>query len=275
MKTNSFFDFNRFVLFAKQDLLLNKNKYLLIFSMFLLGLYTMIVFQMYENPYGYVYHHEAVVNAASEGWAYMNLFVMVLIGYAAFIGISFSGMGSKVKCANYLTIPASTFEKYLFPFLFRMVFGLVLFTLIFWVDTRLARLTLMNSPKFILHDYTIVPFQFTMLKGTVSDLFIDFERFFMLAFIGIYLFVVPLFFRKQALVKTVVSFFVLIFLFFSIMVGLSHVFNPNVRGFNVDLDNIKISDHIYILDLLSLFLTSVSSILLVFLGYFKLKEKQI
>jgi len=114
-----------------------------------------------------------------------------------------------------------------------------------------------------------------MLKGTVSDLFIDFERFFMLAFIGIYLFVVPLFFRKQALVKTVVSFFVLIFLFFSIMVGLSHVFNPNVRGFNVDLENIKFSEHIYILDLLSLFLTSVSSILLVFLGYFKLKEKQI
>ena len=275
MKTNSFFNLNRFVLLAKQDLMINRNKYLLIFLSFALGLYTMIVFQMNENPQGYVYHKDEVTKAASEGWAYLNLFIMVLIGYAAFVGISFSGLGDKVKCANYLLIPASTFEKYLFPCLFRMVIGLVIFTLIFWIDARLARLTLMHAPKFVLQEYTIVPFQLFMLKDTVSSPYISFERILSIASIGIYLFVVPLFFKKQAFVKAVVSFFIVIFLFFIVLVGFSHLFDPNVHGFNVNIDNFKISKQVYVLDLLGLLVTFVGSVFLLFLGYFKLKEKQL
>jgi hypothetical protein len=275
MKTNSFFNFNRFVQLAKQDVMLNRNKYLLIFLLFALGLYTLIVFQMDENPYGYVYHHQVHVNASKDGWAYLNLFIMVLIGYAVFVGTSFSGLGDKVKRANYLIVPASTFEKYLFPYLFRMVFGLILFTLIFWIDARLARLTLMHAPTFVQEQYDIVPFQLSMFYDSFLDLFVNFERMLIILSVGLYLFVVPLFFKKQAFIKAVVSLFVVIFLFYVVLVGFSHLFDPNLHGFNVNIENFKISKRESILDCFSLFVTSVGSVFLLLLGYFKLKEKQL
>lgn len=275
MKTNSFFNYDRFMLLAKQDLMVNRNKYLLTFLAFALGLYAYLVFQINETPYQFSFQHDVFRKSVSEGYGYGNLYTMVLIALGAFVGLTFSGLGEKSKCISYLLIPASAFEKYVYPLIFRMVFGLIIFTLIFWLDAQLARLTLMNTPKFLIQEYTIVPFQFFMLQRSNSGIFIYLEMGFTLLLMGMSLFVVPLFFRKYALIKAIVSIFVVIFLWIVVMVGLSNLFDPNFHNLNISFNNFQISEHVYLLDLLALFICIVGSIFLLFLGYFKLKERQL
>lgn len=275
MKTNSFFNYDRFMLLAKQDLMINRNKYLLTFLAFALGLYAFLVFQINENPFGYSFQHGVSVKSDSDGYAYMNTYIMVLIAFGGFVGLSFSGIGEKSKCISYLLIPASAFEKYVYPLIFRMVFGFIIFTLFFWLDAQLARLTLMNSPQFIIKEHTIVPFQFLMLLDSVSSIAVSFERGITLLLMGMSLFVVPLFFRKYALIKAIVTIFVVILLWMVLMMGFSKVFDPNIRNFNISLNNFQISEHVYLLDLLAVFICTVGSIFLLFIGYFKLKERQL
>jgi hypothetical protein len=275
MKTNSFFNYDRFVLLVKQDLMINRNKYLLTFLAFALGLYAFILFQMNENPYGYSIQHDVIKGSASYSYGYMNSYIMVLMACGAFIGLTFSGLGSKSKCISYLLIPASAFEKYVYPLIFRMVFGLLIFTLIFWLDAQLARLTLMNSPQFINREYAIVPFQFSMFFDSVSSLSISIERDLTLVFMGMSLFVMPLFFKKYALIKAIVTIFVVILLWMVLMVGFSNVFDSDFHKFNLSFNNFQISEHVYLLDLLAFFICFVGSLFLLFIGYFKLKEKQL
>jgi len=275
MKPNSFFSYDRFVLLAKQDLMINRNKYLFTFLAFTLGMYAFLVFQINENPYGYSFQHDVIRKSASYGYGYMNAYIMVLMAYGAFVGLTFSGMGEKSKCISFLLIPASAFEKYVYPLISRMVFGLLIYTLIFWLDAQLARLTLMNSPQFIIKEYTIVPFQFFMLFDSVSSISISIERGLTLLFMGLSLFVMPLFFKKYALIKAIVTIFVVILLWMVVMIGLSNVFDPNFHKFNLSFNNFQILEHIYLLDLLAFFICFVGSIFLLFIGYFKLKERQL
>ncbi len=275
MKTNSFFNYDRFMLLAKQDLMINRNKYLLTYLSFALGMYAFLVFQMNENPYGVSFQHNIIRQSVSIGYGYKNLFTMVLFALGGFVGLTFSGLGEKSKCISYLLIPASAFEKYAYPLIFRIVIGFIIFTLIFWLDAQLARLTLMNTPKFLIQEYTIVPFQFYMLQDSRSDFFINLEMIFALLLMGLSLFVVPLFFRKYALIGAIVSILLVFFLWMVVMVGLSNVFDPNFHKFNLSFNNFQIAEHVYLLDLLALFITVVGSFFFLFLGYFKLKEKQL
>lgn len=268
MKTNSFFNLNRFVLLAKQDLMINRNMYVLTFLVFAFGLYGYIVFQMNEYLFDYV-------DNAMIGYTYWGLYKTVLMGFAVFVGTSFSGFGNKVKCVSYLLIPASAFEKYLYPLLFRMVFGWVVFSLLFWADAHLAQLTLMNTPKFISMKVTIAPFQFSMLEVAVGGVLVNLERFFSMAIVGMFLFAVPLFYRKQALIKAVLVFFVVLLTLVFVLVGFSYLFDPNMQGLKVSIQSFKVFNYLKSVDLWSFFVFVVGWFCLLFLGYFKLKEKHI
>lgn len=274
MKTNSFFNLKRFGLLAKQDLMINRNKYLLIFLMFALGLYTYIVFKISNNPFDYILHPESEIDSIKMLTRpnYFQLFIEALLGLAVYIGTTFSDFGNKVKTVNYLMVPASTFEKFLYPLLFRVFFGLVLFTLIFWVDAQLACLTLMNTPSFIEHHYIIIPFQLSILFNSSIGVVPNLSSLFAILSIGMFMYVVPLFFKKLAFIKAVVSLFVIAFIYTVVMVLLTHLFYPSIGGFEVHCDDFMVTKQSSNWSIFVYYIADISWIFLLLIGYFKLKE---
>lgn len=274
MKTNSFFNFNRFGLYIRQDLLLNRNKYLLMFAVLVIAVYLLLVYQISNSSQGFILPLSPNQYHIPNGYGYSNLLMMIMIGLlGTFIGTSFSDMGKKVTSTTFLLLPASIFEKYLYPLLFRGVLGAIVFILVFWIDAQMARWTLMDTKTFVMNGYEIIPFNLSMLFDEAAE--VNILVTFTLISIGMFLLAVPLFFRKQTFIKAVLAFFVLFFSVVVCFVGFSHLFYPETKGFNVLLEMYRISNGLKIMDVYMLSIACVSWIFLMFLGYFKLKEKRL
>jgi hypothetical protein len=275
MKTNSFFNLNRFVALARQDLMLNKNKYWLTLAVAIGAIYLALVYQMQNSPMGFTFPIYKMVNSRLPGWGYADQFMVTLFGLGAFIGVAFSNFGNKAKTTNLLMLPASTFEKFAYPFVFRVLFGLLLTILIYWMDAKLAGWSLAESKTFVENNYIIVPFQFPMYFDLPGNLNGNLLILFSVISIGMYLYVVPLFFKKQALIKTILSFFALILAYATCLVLYSHLFNPETKGFDITLKEFNVTDQMDSNILMFHILIDVAWIFLLFLGYFKLKEKRL
>lgn len=264
---NTFFNAKRFGLLMRQDWLLNRNKYLLKILVLALAIYTMLVYFMNVHSTNYS------ASSPYQGFAgtYQQVFVLFMIGLGAFIGTSFSDLSNKVKRSSYLLVPASNFEKFLYPFLLRGVIGTVLYFLLFWVVSQFARYTAQSIPTIHATGFKILPFEFSMIfQGN------EFKDclFIVLAFLslGTYLYSIPLFFRKMALLKTVVSIFVVAFIYTVLMVWLTHLFYLNIFGFEVHCDDYMVTKQNSNWDFLIYYFASISWIFLLLIGYFKLKE---
>lgn len=275
MKTNSFFNLNRFVAVARQDLMLNRNKYWLTLAVAFGAIYLALIYQMQNQPRGFIFPTDKYDFSRLPGWGYADQFLVILLGLGALIGVAFSSFGSKAKTTNLLMLPASTFEKYAYPFVFRVLIGLLLFTLIYWVDAQLARWSLAESKTFIENNYVIVPFQFSMFINPLNNESNNVLMFFSVVSIGMYLYVVPLFFKKQALIKTVLSFFALMLAYATCMVLFSHLFNPETKGYNVIWKEFRVTDQMDSVMLLFHIIVDIAWLFLLFIGYFKLKEKRL
>lgn len=275
MKTNSFFNLNRFVALARQDLMLNKNKYWLTLAVAIGAIYLALIYQMKNQPQGFIYPTYKYAFSQLPGWGYANQFLVILFGLGAFIGVAFSCFASKTKTTSLLMLPASTFEKYVYPFVFRALVGLLFFVLIYWADAQLARWSLAESKTFVENNYVIVPFQFSMFVNPMNNVSNNVLMLFSVVSIGMYLYVVPLFFKKQALFKTVLSFFALLLAYATCLVLFSHLFNPETKGYDVTLKEFKITDQMDSVILMFHILVDGAWLFLLFLGYFKLKEKRL
>jgi len=274
MKTNSFFNFNRFGLYIRQDLLLNRNKYLLMFAVLVITVYLLLVYQISNSSQGFILPSSPNQFHILNGSGYSTLLVEIMIGLlGAFIGTSFSDMGKKATSTNFLLLPASIFEKYLYPLLFRGVLGAIVFILVFWIDAQMARWTLMDTKTFVMNRYEIIPFKLSMLFDETAE--VNILVTFTLISIGMFLLAVPLFFRKLAFIKAVLAFFILFFSVVLCFVGFSHLFFPETKGFDVLLGIYKISIGLRNVDVYFLSIACVSWLFLMFMGYFKLKEKRL
>lgn len=264
---NTFFNVKRFGLLMRHDMLLNRNKYLLMMLILALAMYTMLVYYMNQNFANY----SASIPYQGFAGTYQQVFVLFMIGLGIFVGTSFSDLSNKVKRTSYLLVPASNFEKFLYPFLLRGVIGTVLYFLIFWVVAQLARYTAQSIPTIHATGLKILPFEFSMIfQGN------EFKDclFIVLAFLslGTYLYSIPLFFRKMALTKTIVSLFAVAFVYTVVLVLLTHLFYPNILGFEVHCDDYMVTKHNSNWDFLVYYFASISWIFLLLIGYFKLKE---
>lgn len=276
MKTNAFFNINRFVALARQDLLLNRTKYWLTLAVAFGAIYLALIYQMQNQPRGFVLPTDKYDFSRLPGWGYFDQFLVILLGLGAFIGMAFSIFGSKAKTTNFLMLPASSFEKYAYPFVIRVIIGLLLFTLIFWVDAQLARWSLAESKTFVEHNYVIVPFKFSMFYHNLpGNLNANLLMLFSVVSMGMYLYVVPLFFKKQALIKTILSFFALLLAYATCLVLFSHLFNPETKGWDVTLEEFKVTDQMDSIILMFHILVDAAWLFLLFIGYFKLKEKRL
>lgn len=143
MNLSNYFDISRFWLLLKMELFRSKNALCMTLVitfglMFFLGLVVDIITQPKE-----VYKHDENYAAA------------MLIGGFILSSLAFSDLTSTLKRYHYLTLPASTFEKFLCMWLMTGLGWILLFTLSFTFYTFIA-----NPVGQLLFRYvTFIPFE--------------------------------------------------------------------------------------------------------------------
>lgn len=265
MNSNKFFSPDRFYLLLRNDLMLNYKKYLLT----ILGAFIVVFVILYWNM------PKAEFRGNFDGIRYMQSFMMCLFGLGAFVGLAFPELGNKITTSNYLLLPSSVFEKYLVQFIIRAVAGSFLFLIIFWIDTHLARFAALRAFEGQYNVHTIENFHLSMIFGGEQNTIIKSAIVFACFSIGMFLFAVRIFFKRFALVKTVITIVAAFYLFASMMVTFSHIFYPENIDFELKIDRYEIFHGLNNLDLWFFSVFYLSWLFILPLGYFKLKEKQV
>lgn len=265
MNSNSFFSISRFLYLMQNDFLLNYKKYLFTIAGALIVGYIILYMQMPTREY----------SPDFNVWNYSQTFLMCLLGLGAFIGMSFPVFSSKTSSMSYLLLPSSNFEKFMSQFLIRIVFGTVLFFIIFWIDARLARATALEVLSQFEHMPSIKPFEFSNIFYNIDHVIDKLVLIGCMVSIGTYLYSVRLFFKKLALVKTVISMAAAVVFMIFLFIALSHVFYPGNYGWELKLNTYNIYKRYGNMDIWIYAIFLLSWIFFLPLGYFKLKEKQV
>lgn len=264
MNIQQHFDIKRFANLFKNDLLLNYKSYILIVTGFIVIYYLFLIFTMTN--------YTKTFNSRD----YTNAFLLGLFAYSLFVGSAFPALSSKNATHTYIMTPASTLEKFSLQFLIRIVFGLFILNASFCVLAHLARATALQMESVRRSGIFIDTFKFTMLYDVYADNIIKFIMYILLLSGGIFLFSIRIFFRKIAVIKSVLVIFISLLTLYSIVVLLSHLFFPlSTYGFNISPYYTFGSEKIIDYEKISWFILLISIFLILPLGYFKLKEKQV
>ena len=274
MSFNNHFNFNRFVRLFQQDLLINRTKYLL--GILGLGLITYLLSYWFlsSNKYSLVGNVESINNY------YMLCFVFFMMAVGVIVGTAFPDLTDKIKAANYLLSPGSTFEKFLVQFLLRIGFFIPLALGIFWIAIRLAKDSLLpemiNGNQFL--DPAVVPyFEYRLLVTRGDKLWDTWQILFMIfGFFsyGTYLFAGGTYFRRYALVKTVVISGILFFSCILFSMLLSKIIYSAPRFFDIQFYTFQVSENLDSTEFSLLSLSLLSWVFFLGMAYFKLKEKE-
>lgn len=271
MQTNNYFNFNRFTLLLKQDLLINKTKYLL--TIIGLGLITYLLCYWFLNS-----NKDSIISNDDFIYQIYTIcfaFFMIVIGVV--IGTAFPDLSDKIKTSHYLLSPGSTFEKLIVQFMLRIGLFVPLALGIFWIAIRLAKASLIPGESGL--DTSLIPyFEFRSLITNGHRLWniwpILFVIFGLFSY-GIYLFAGTTYFKRYALVKTlIVSAIILgIAILFSML--LSNIFYTQNKFFDLQLPSIQVAENLDNLMIAALGLTFFSWIFFLAITYFNLKEKEV
>ena len=108
MKTNDFFDLDRFIGLLKQDILFHYKFYLSFIAGLCIGLYLFCYLMIKGNSGGFLSVNYIIYNL-------LNGAIMV------FVGMSFPAFRNQINSSYYLLMPGSAFEKMLVQFVVRIV----------------------------------------------------------------------------------------------------------------------------------------------------------
>ncbi|HQK40763.1 MAG TPA: hypothetical protein PLO52_11695 [Flavobacterium alvei] len=280
MPFSNYFNIKRFGRLFRQDLLINKTKYGL--TILGLGLITYILGYMFLNSSkeSMIKHDYAVFQNYTICFAFFMMYVGVIIGSA------FPDLSDKIKTSHYLLTPGSTFEKVALQFLIRIVLFVPIALGVFWIGICLAKASLIpeivnyNSVEQLM-DPALIPyfdyvFLITQTNGKIWDTWQILFVFFGLFSYGIYLFAGATYFKRYALVKTIIASVVILMASITFSVGLSHIFNPEeTHGFNTELNEFEITNYLTSIELYMVSLSLFSWLFFLAIGYFKLKEKEV
>lgn len=274
MSFNNHFNIKRFSRLFQQDLLINRTKYLL--SILGLGLITyLLCFWLFSSNKASIMSYAESINNY-----YLTCFVFFMMGVGVIVGTAFPDFTDKIKTANYLLTPGSTFEKFLVQFLLRIGFFIPLALGIFWIAIRLAKVSLIpemiNGSQFFNPD-TVPYFEFRLLVTRENKLWDTWQILLMIfGFFsyGTYLFVGSTFFKRYALVKTVVISGILFFgcILFSML--LSKIVYSSPRFFDIQFYAFQVTQDLDSTEFSLLSLSLLSWIFFLPIAYFKLKEKE-
>ena len=268
MKEHAFFSYKRLALLFRQHYIYKRTPMMYALIALFLFMYVVLVYRMRYSPHRFFQMPES--SGVNNG--YFDFFLFTLLGFAAGVGLTFSGLGTKSGRMEYLLIPASTFEKYVYPLINQLIL-IVVYLIIFWMSARLAVMTYALLPGFVVetikgYNNEIRPFDFSMFFASDYIWFL-----FIGLLVAAYLYVVPLFFKRWALIKTVLSFFILLFVVASLFVLNSHVFfAEETRGFNIGLHVFGVGKGWNNMEVFAFSALNVLTLVLFWLGYHKLKE---
>lgn len=245
MKTDTSFSISRFSLLFNQFRIYN-GKLILISILGLIGglfvmLYSIQIVTRFDT---WRYEHFM--------YLFMGLFMVLAIVYS---GSSFPGLRSREKSYNYLLLPATTTEKFLFELLMRVLLFIPVMPALYWTIFHLEG----NLVELLNSDFTFQSFSFT--EG--FHMHTESENNWMIIFVagqGLLFLTVPFFgatvFMKQPIIKSLAwAIGVLYVLFFL----LNHLLK-------------NASPHVIHALTSCIFLVNIS---MVVMAYSKLKSKQI
>ena len=209
---------------------------------------------------------------------YMTLFYFsFILGLVIVVGTSFPALRDKKSTINYLMIPASVFEKFLIQFVIRILCFMILFVPFFWLDFKVAdgiyHLIYWTGQVEIQSFNLLDPIDIKYLKA-LDVLAILCALFSLAAF----LFVGSVYFKKYALPKTVFSFALFAVFVFVIFVIDTSIFYPEKFSFRknpIYINDYKLSKNLINIQLFFYVIGFFSSLFLLPMAYFKLKEKEI
>jgi hypothetical protein len=280
MPFNTYFNAKRFSQLFKQDLLINRTKYGL--TILGLGLITYIL--------GYMFLNSSKVNMIKHDYAvfqnYTICFAFFMMYVGVIIGLAFPDLSDKIKTSNYLLNPGSTLEKVILQFFIRIVLFVPIALGIFWIAIRLAKASLIpeivnyNSVEQLMDPKLIPYFDYVFLitksNGKIWDTWQILFVIFGLFSYGTYLFAGATYFKRYALIKTVIASIVILLTSITFSVLLSHIFYPKeTHGFNSKLEEFAVTEHLSSSELFMVSLSLLSWMFFLAIGYFKLKEKEV
>lgn len=250
---NEIFKFSRFINYSKVQLVQGRKLFLLLFSGSFIVLFFFTLLLLANNKY----------------WNLGDWNVLFLmsgaIGALLIVGHAFPFLRNKEARQNTLMIPVSTFEKFTYEF----VFKIILFTLLYPILFQLMASTVLPLVEFIYPEKTFLPFLF--------DLKFNDEHILPTVILG-YLFAVSLAFAGASVIKRFPLAKTIVFVGIIILIGIGYLYilleklqlNTGLRY----LGKHTIPDENAAFTWLYLFLT-ISSISAWAYAYYKLKEREV
>lgn len=266
MKLKDHFSVNRFYKYLKYDLVLNGKTYLFV----MIGLVLALVFI-----------HFFTLSTASNRVDFKTsyyipiFFFTFIIGLVVSGGTSFPALRSSQHSINFLLLPVSNLEKFIVQFLFRVLFFILLFVPLYWITFNIAYgiYGLFEWTNFIY----LEPFELFSVFSEITTTLDKLATVFSIISLAAFAFAGATYFKKYAFFKTILAFSLLIFCSFLLMVLFSHIFFPsNSRDvFEVKIENYYINKDLNNEQLFMYIFGMASSLFLLPLAYFKLKEKEV
>lgn len=271
MTLNNYFNIKRFSLLLQQDLLINRTKYLL----GILGLgvisYLIMYFFLYSTK-GQVLTPDNYIKSY-----YVGFFIFYMMTVGVVIGTAFPDLTDKIKTHNFLLTPGSVLEKLLVQFVIRIALFIPIALGIFWTVLRLAKASLVSDLEKGFDVSKIPYFEFRLLINGVNRTWDPWLILFIISSLfsyGIYLFAGTTYFRRYALVKSVIISAVVLGVSVLFMMLLSHIFYPQTEYFKIQLYPFRVTEDLDSFKCSSLLLSLLSWMFFLPIAYFKLKEKE-
>ena len=263
MQTTNSFSIHRLLLMFKQSLIINKKRFAIAISAFSGILFITLVWA------------QASTNFSNWGeHAYLSTFVSVFlslgISYAAF---SFPAFRSKEKSMTYLTLPASTSEKFVFELLSRIVAFIILMPILFWV--------IANLEGVLVHYYypELINYQFSYGKSLTSftkDVDVK-QVIFLIIQMVLFGFIAPFtggsHFSKSPLFKTLLTFSIIVVSYFLFSLFLVKAFDL-LQGLSAGNKGMHFRGNREIAIIMFKIGFTLTNLSLLAIAWFSLKEKE-
>jgi len=258
---NGFFNLNRWYCFLCADLRLNWKRYLLVFAGMSVLMYLFFLWRFAID----------INTRHIVGMDYFDIFMMGLLALCLFVGSHSPEFNDKTRAAHYLLLPASTFEKIWTQALIYVVFGIICYLLIFWMDIHLARWTVLSWESVRVNQVDVKPFKYAMLWWDIGA-----SRIIYMAWmaIGLFMFSMRLFFKRYAVLKSGIVLFGLYGLGMCCMVGLSHLFYAETQGFDPYVPIYNVYGNVTNVEIFWFIISCCVYLAAIPLAYFKHKEKE-
>jgi len=266
---NQFFNIKRFGQLLSYDLKINYKQYLIAVGICFIVSFVLTYIIFIDSVYDFDFRQYGVP------------FVMSFFLFVVFAGLSFPAFSSKKNTITYLTLPASTFEKYTAEFIIRIIFGGILFLVIFWLAANCAAkanvflYNLVHDSNYSIKYFSYSPIVNRLLNPDLSDYDTP-NRIRAMGRITIPLVVFPtllvfafsvrLFFRRFAIVKTAAVAIGIIL----ILIWFIATFAEDFLAYYWDTLRMAIVFNRYVIVICAIFCVT-----LLLTGYYKLKEKKI